>query len=330
MERAPLNGSEQQVQQAQSGLIHPGLHDVAVAEIFPKLGTANLVALRGVCTYLCDLLDSDAISHFWEAATSQRLLNRLASGWPQIRCSHLQEQSKGDPPGDVCGQCVQAQLRGQAAELQATRMLRANYSKVVQSDEWYNQHDSQPVKYILWSPCSTWVAIAKENSFESHLPGPDQTGKPGTLTDDPWANEPQHRRCSMSKVTIINTVVCPQHVDWETHQGFPKSTRGCRSAGWSVTDLQTLPCRARAAHGKAWFVFTNQSPVMAGMFKCGLVCLDASENSMEEILGLEGQCFEVAADACKAAVYGGHGDTVDFYKLPLLQKSLTVKEGDSG
>ena len=94
MDRTLLNGTEQQVQQAQSGLIHPGLHDVAVAEIFPKLGTAKLVALRGVCTYLRDLLDSDAISHFshfWEAATSQLLLNRLASGWPEIRCSHLQD-----------------------------------------------------------------------------------------------------------------------------------------------------------------------------------------------------------------------------------------------
>lgn len=56
---------------------------------------------------------------------------------------------------------------------------------------------------------------------------------------------------------------------------------------------------------------------MAGVSMCGLVChsdcLDASQNSMEEVLGMDGQRFEVAADACKAAVYGGYGNAVDFY-----------------
>lgn len=81
-----------------------------------------------------------------------------------------------------------------------------------------------------------------------------------------------------------------------------QTPRGCKSACWRLLELQAL----QAMDATGCFVFSNQSPNIGGMFRCGLVCLNAAENSMEEVLGSEGQRFELAAGACRAAAYSGH------------------------
>ena len=77
-------------------------------------------------------------------------------------------------------------------------------------------------------------------------------------------------------------------------------------------------------------MFTNKSPVIAGLFRCGLVCRNFAEQKIEEVLGEEGQRFELAAEACMAAAYSGRGNAVALYDLPTLTKFLTLREGKLG
>ena len=104
-------------------------------------------------------------------------------------------------------------------------------------------------------------------------------------------------------------------------------------------NLRWLPactsCAATVADNSCrWLVFTSRSPVVDGMFKCGLVCYDVMHNRLAELKGTCGQRFQVAAphaaspnDVClgKAAAWCIFAKEVIVYDLPSLQPTMSFR-----
>ena len=284
-------------------LLDPFLYDLLMARILTQLPPATLGALRGTCISLRDLLDSQASSDIWSAIAGRHCLEL-----PMIECPHLQDLA--EPPLDkehskYCSQCCQVQLRGWA---QAVHSMRAGDGQI-QARAW----PPYGIKSVLWSPCSRWVAIIWTYEAVASYDSPRFSKQYGALVS------------SVSVTDIPNMS--------ESLRRRPASQGGCQTMGWRVTDTQWLP--ATMDQSSRWLVFTTRSPFLGGMFRCGLICIDAISNTMEEVMSSEGQQFQLAVTtagsdqqpACKAAAWSESGNAVQLYQLPDLQPGVQLQAG---
>ena len=134
----------------QSGLANQQLHDVLITEVLPKLPLGVLGSLRGTCSSLRDLLDSQHSSQSWSGAVGHRLHNQLKEYCRP--CAHAaNDDSSGrrhgsEPKG--CSLCMQGQLRHVARSSQrltgSSRILR------------WSRHPMFMLctRSLHWSPCS--------------------------------------------------------------------------------------------------------------------------------------------------------------------------------
>lgn len=284
------------------GLLHPQLHIIMVVKVLPRLPTASLGALRGTCSQMVGMLDSQAVSHIWSDAARKQLFNQ-----PSFDCSHFpnkQTQTHHDlQQGQGCSTCVQLRLRGAGY---ATRRLMDGHGQI----QRLRQQDAQDPNYITadWSPCGRWVATTK--SVESSCDYDDMAICSNTCN-----------------VEVID-------VDAGASIGHPLDEHGytshCKVAGWRITALQWLPAPTSATNAGSGLIFTSKSPVVAGMFKCGLVSWDVVNNRMKEVQGRVGQEFQLAIpctapatsnsrSAGKAVALCPFAKEILVYDLPSLQ-----------
>ena len=155
------------------GLSDPRFHDVFVASFLPSMSTTILVALRGACVGLRDLIDSQATSHIWSGAAQRHLLNEPSCNCPHYSPHQMSGSTQKQPtqsaadllsmqPG--CSKCVQSELRcaGKAAQ-----RLMAGHGRIqhlqYQSEQAMQGHRYNLHKYTSadWSQCGRWIAATK-------------------------------------------------------------------------------------------------------------------------------------------------------------------------
>ena len=308
--------------------------DVLVAKVLPGLPTTALVALRGTCIVLRELFDSQSTSHIWSCAAQTYLYNAPSS--TSSNCPHSPNQiststqtQPTQPAAGLlsmqsasgCSKCVQSQLRCAG---QATQRLLAGHGQIqplqYQAEGAMRCHVQ---KYIAadWSPCSRWIAATKHaHSSLDH----------GDVARDPLDSNVQVIDTGNADWTIIESPFSQDHMG---------PTNVCHVAGWRTMDLRWLPthssCSTTTADNScSWLVFTSRSPVVAGTFKCGLICYDVLNNKMAELTGTSEQRFQLAVshaaspnDVClgRAAAWCMFAEEVITYDLPSLQPTMTFR-----
>lgn len=139
------------------GLLHPQLHSIMVVKMLPRLPTASLGALRGTCSQMVDMLDSQAVSHIWSDAARKQLLNQAS-----FDCSHFpdsQTQTHHDlQQGQGCSMCVQQRLRGASYAIKRLMAGHGQIQRLQRRDAWPNVDRDRNYITADWSPCGRWIA----------------------------------------------------------------------------------------------------------------------------------------------------------------------------